>query len=92
MVVVLCAFVQGQSSNAIVKEKGPHGAGLLGAMTSGCCSDSQLLKQATGRRYRAAGVHYACDNGVCDRNAGAARECHQRKSRLGRETIWRATR
>ncbi len=42
--------------------------------------------------YRVAGVHYACDNGVCDRNAEAARECHQRKSRLGRETIWRATR
>ncbi len=50
MVVVLCAFVQGQSSNAVVKEKGPHGAGLLGSITSGCCSDSQLLKQATGRR------------------------------------------
>ncbi len=27
MVALLCAFVQGQSSNASVKEKGPHGAG-----------------------------------------------------------------
>lgn len=25
MVVVLCAFVQGKSSNALVKEKGPQG-------------------------------------------------------------------
>ncbi len=35
MVVVLCAFVQGQSSNAIVKEKGPHRAGLLSQKTRG---------------------------------------------------------